>query len=318
MQRVWVGFVCVLGCSDPVVVEDASVDAFAEDAGSDANLPDAGPAFGQVRRVATLDTTTEGIAVGAFEGEPAVFAAMTSGDIVAVTADGTVTPILTVPGALGLAFRTDGSFVLCGRADDSEDAPGVIYEVREGVATVIIERTPDDAAFGVTNYIGVAPDDSLVFTDSPADVVYRADSDGSNVAVVTDTITYPNGLAFSADGSRLYVAGWEGSTIHAADFDRETGTYSDFTLFLEDVAAPDGIVVADDETLYFVTSSSGVVRSTGSGIEPVIPARAVLIPANGVFGQGGLGTEWIYLSALGTSTLHRVYVGQSGPSLPIR
>jgi sugar lactone lactonase YvrE len=312
-----------LGCSDPVALEDASVDAFAEDAGRDAsfdaNLPDAGPVFGDVRRVAVLDTTTEGIAVGPHDGAPAVYAGLTNGEVVAVDAEGVVTPVVTIPGVLGIAFRTDGTFVACGRADESADAPGVIYAVEDGVPTVIVERTPDDGPFGVTNYVGVAPDDSLVFTDSQADVVYRADADGSNLAVVTDSITYPNGLAFSADGTRLYVAGWEGSTIHVADFDRETGMYSAFEVFLEDVAAPDGIVVADDETLYFVTSSSGVVRSTGTGvIEPVIPARAVLIPANGVFGQGALGTEWIYLSALGSSTLHRVYVGQSGPTLPIR
>ena len=52
-----------------------------------------------------------------------------------------------------------------------------------------------------------------------AESARRLHAKGANVALVTDAITYPNGLAFSDDGTTLYVASWDTTTLHALSFD---------------------------------------------------------------------------------------------------
>lgn len=316
-----------LGCSDdanPAVdaATDAAMDSAAPmDGGASDAAEDAGPPeVGDSEIFAPLGATSEGIALGATAAGPVLYVGLTNGDgIVTVSPTGEVAPFADVPGVLGIAVRADGSLVACGKADASDAAAGVIWQVAaDGAAEILIATDPSGADFSLTNYIAVAPDDSLVFTDSDAENIFRADADGGNVELLTADISYPNGLAFSADGGQLYVASWDGDSVFAASF--AAGAYGAFELAWDGVAAVDGLVAATDGSFYLVTSGTGVLRMPADATTPtsVVDNRAILLPANGVFGQGEFGADWLYIAALGSPRVHRIFVGSMGPALPIR
>lgn len=318
-----------LGCSDdaspaPDAAIDSAVDTAAPVDGDVADAAeDAGPpVVGDVETFADLGSTAEGIALAVTAaGETLYVGLRGGGGIVTVSPTGEVTTFADVPGVLGMAARADGGLVACGRADASDAAVGVIWQVAaDGTAEVLIAADAAGADFSLTNYIAVAPDDSLVFTDSDAENIYRADADGANVELLTADISYPNGLAFSADGAKLYAASWDGDAVFAATFDAATGSYGAFELAWDAVAAVDGLVTAADESVYLITSGTGVLRVAPASAETtsIVDNRAILLPANGVFGQGEYGSDWIYIAALGSPRVHRIFVDDMGPALPIR
>src|SRR5690606_22042177 len=139
-------------------------------------------------------STSEGLALGTFEGSSSIFVGTIDDRVVRVTPDGVVHDFVAIEGPLGMEVRASGELVLCAKTD--EGVPGIFEIAMDGTVTPLVLADPDGAAFGLTNNVTIAPDGSLVFTDSDGDRVYRADADGSNVALVTDVITYPNGLAF--------------------------------------------------------------------------------------------------------------------------
>jgi len=310
---------CAWGC-DSTTPEPSDAAVPLTDAGGP--LPDAGPQVGDLDSFATLAANSEGIAFGVdAAGAPTLYVGVLgASEIVSIAVDGTVSPFVSIPRPLGMAVRADGNLVVCGKADSSADAPGVLYEVTPaGAVTMLLSGDPSGAPLVLTNYIAVAPDDSLVFSDSEADLLYRADADGSNITLVSDAISYPNGLAFSEDGAALYVASWDTSTVFSLSFDRATGAYGAPASFLADVDQVDGIVTLASGALVLVTSSSGVLRAaSGEAPSQILPVRALLLPANGSAGVGAYGEEWVYLSSLGNSEVWRVRVGETGASLPIR
>ena len=108
------------------------------------------------------------------------------------------------------------------------------YE-HSGAVTVIAERY-DGRPLNSPNDVVVHPDRSIWFTDPPYGIrgnyeghraeselpvaVYRVDPQSGQVARVTDEIGGPNGLCFSPDYSRLYVADTgSGREIKAWDVD---------------------------------------------------------------------------------------------------
>ena len=273
------------------------------DAGSDTPSVDAGPPL--VELFADIGATSEGIALGqAADGSPAIFVTTMDDRIVEVAPDGTVTDRASIPGPVGIAARATGELVVCAKASAAEGgAPGIFEVALDGSITTLTIAGPR-GAYGLTNFVAVAPDGSLVFSDSEGDVLYRADADGGNVAVVTDAITFPNGLAFSPDGATLYVASWDTDTLHAIPFD--AGTYGTPSPALTGVSNVDG-VVATAEGLVLVTSTAGVlaVDPAMPAAEPVVlmPSRALALPANGVFDNTTFGETELYLTSLSRSGL---------------
>lgn len=271
------------------------------DAGSPAS--DAGPPL--VELFADIGATSEGIALGqAADGSPAIFVTTMDDRIVEVAPDGTVTDRASIPGPVGIAARPTGELVVCAKASAAEGgAPGIFEVALDGTITTLTIAGPR-GAYGLTNFVAVAPDGSLVFSDSEGDVLYRADADGSNVAVVTDAITFPNGLAFSPDGTTLYVASWDTDTLHAIPFD--AGTYGAPVPAITGVTNVDG-VVARAEGLVLVTSTAGVLAVVPAmpAADPTVlmPSRALALPANGVFGGAAFGETELFLTSLSRSGL---------------
>ncbi|UJR82387.1 SMP-30/gluconolactonase/LRE family protein [Sandaracinus amylolyticus] len=285
------------------------------DAGIDAPPADAGPtleAFADVRAF------TEGLAIGRTpEGSSVLYASTRDDRIVRITPEGVVSDFVAMNDPLGIAVRDDGSLVVCAKRDD--DVPVLFAITAAGQISELIPAGPGDVSFGLTNFVAIAPDGSLVFTDSMSDHVFRADADGANVTLITDTITYPNGLAFSPDDATLYVASWDGRTVHALSFDASTSTYGAPSVAIANVLNVDGVVATSEGALYLVTSSRGLLRADPASSDPpltVFPMAALALPANGVFGDDAFGTSTLYLTSLANASIHRITTPDTGAPLP--
>lgn len=300
-------FVALLTACDPA--------AAPTDAGTDAPRADAGPPVVEV--FAELGATSEGLALGrTMAGDSVIFVGTSDDRIVRVSPDGTVDDHATIHEPLGMAVRADGTtLVVC--AKDASEAAGIFEVAGDGTVTALVPSGPGGAPFVLTNFVAIAPDGSLVFSDSNDDRLFRADADGTNVTLITDTITYPNGLAFSAEGDTLYVASWDTTTLHALPFDASTGSYGTPVPAHEGLVNIDGVVPASGGLLVLVTSGDGIVS-----VDPTMPSaapteisapRLITLSANGVFGDSAFGTSELYVTSLSASRLYVVHTMLTAP-----
>lgn len=92
--------------------------------------------------------------------------------------------------------------------------------------------------------------------------LYRADADGT-VAKVLDGMTIVNGPAFTADGSRMYVADTYAGLIYACDVDPRSGELSGRRVFAEVPSpdgSPDGMTVDDMGRVWVALWDGSAVR----------------------------------------------------------
>jgi len=274
------------------------------------------PEIGTVEPFAQLTGSSEGLAFGPGpDGSTVLYVGSRDGNIVRVAADGSVTNVVALPHPVGLALGADGSLLACGSADASDKAPTVIWRItKEGEKSVLVDGGAEP--FQQTNFVAVAPNGSLLFTDSKANRIYRADGDGKNLKLVTDSVSFPNGIAFAKDGATAYVASWDAKKVMAFPFGAD-GAYGSPTVFSDDVASVDGLATFTSGDLLYVATGDGVLRYGQDHVKTTYaPAPAIGIPANGAFGVGAFGEGWVYVTSLINKTLWRVYVGEAGAGLP--
>jgi len=93
-----------------------------------------------------------------------------------------------------------------------------------------------------------------------AGAVFRTDHDGT-VTVVIDGLTIPNGPAFNADGSLMYLADSARGVIYAFPVDPSTGDLGDPATFVQmSEGSPDGMTVDDAGNLWVAIWGRGHVR----------------------------------------------------------
>jgi DNA-binding beta-propeller fold protein YncE len=264
------------------------------------------PVVGDVEDFAEIGGSTEGIA---FSVDGKQLYVGSGGALFVVQPDGTARKWVDVPGALGIAARADGHLLVCGKEGDA----GVIFDVApDGKRTVLVS-----GGFKQTNFVAVAPDNAIVFSDSAGDRVYRANADGTAPTVITDAIVYPNGLAFSRDGKTLYVASWKNKQVLALAR-RADGTYDAPVVFVDGVENVDGLAVGASGDLYLIANGLGVLRANAGKTSVVAPGSRFKLVANGAFSVGSFGQGWMYVTNLIGFSVQRVYVGEGGFSLPAR
>lgn len=79
---------------------------------------------------------------------------------------------------------------------------------------------------------------------------------------IFDQLYYPNGLAFSADGKRLFVAETGRKRIWVGDWDEAEAAWQHCRIFAqtEGIIGPDGIAFDEDGYLYVALFGSGCIR----------------------------------------------------------
>ncbi|MBM4377228.1 MAG: SMP-30/gluconolactonase/LRE family protein [Deltaproteobacteria bacterium] len=274
------------------------------------------PEVGTLEAFATLTGSSEGLAFGPGpDGTTVLYVGSRDGHIARVGADGSVTEHVALPRPVGIALGADGNLIVCGSASDAEDAPTVLWRVTpKGEKSVLVDGGSEP--FQQTNFVAVSADGSLLFTDSKANRIYRADGDGKNLALVTDAVSFPNGITFSKDAATAYVASWDAKKVMAFPVAQD-GSYGVPSVFSDDVDSVDGLATFANGELLYVATGDGVLRYAADHSTTTYAKGPPLgIPANGAFGVGAFGGEWVYVTSLINKTVWRVYVGDTGVALP--
>jgi gluconolactonase len=184
--------------------------------------------------------------------------------------------------ANGMVLDTDGRHLLvCEQGTPTTDARIARFDPIEGTTTTVADRW-EGLRLNSPNDVVVAPDGAVWFTDPSyghlqgfrpqpevGDFLYRVDRATGRVTVEADGFDKPNGLAFSPDGSVLYVtdsgANQEPGSYHidrphhVEAFDVRSGRHlADRRLFAVIAPGfPDGIKVDEIGNVY-VSSPRGV------------------------------------------------------------
>lgn len=143
-----------------------------------------------------------------------------------------------------------------------------------------------DPPYGLNPVFGIDEPPELDFTG-----VYRANPTSGEIVVVADDFT-PNGLAFSPDERRLYVADTEANLVLSYEVD-SAGNLSGKRLFARIAGnpAPDGLKV-DVKGNVFVSGGGGVwVHDPDGARLGLIPVPE--LPSNLAWGDTGWSTLYI-------------------------
>lgn len=177
-------------------------------------------------------------------------------------ADGSITPGEPMPfpdTAGAVAVAADGALIVAGRHRlHYRDASGAITSGR-----ALIEG--DDRRFNDGK-----PDPAgrfLVGSKGPGGEVLLRVEAGEAVTVLDDDLTLSNGLAWAADGRRLYSIDTMTRRIFVREYDPLTGAHGQRRLFLELASGyPDGMTVDADDHLWVAVFGGGcVLRITPTG-----------------------------------------------------
>jgi gluconolactonase len=198
----------------------------------------------------------------------------------------------------------------------------VRYETN-GTTTVIADNY-NGKKLNSPNDVVVHPDGSIWFTDpsfgirglyegNPAEsetreAVYRVDGDSGRMELVTDEVGQPNGLCFSPDYSRLYIAGSGQTRVWDVDGARLRNgrMFSEVTLPDGQRSAPDGIR-CDTFGNVWGGANPGVICVAPDG-QLIGMIRLPEVCANICFG----GTKRNRLFMVASQSLYSVYLAVAG------
>lgn len=150
-------------------------------------------------------------------------------------------PAFREPGANGLAVDRQGRLLLCQHGERR------VARYENGKFTAVADRF-DGKRLNTPNDLAVRKSGEVYFTDPPYGFkevndsplrelawhgVYRVATDGK-VTLLTRSINYPNGIAFSPDEKTLYVGSTENGFPHIQAFDVQAdGTLANERLFFD-------------------------------------------------------------------------------------
>lgn len=213
------------------------------------------------------------------------------------------------PNPNGNLLDLDGRLLTC-----QHGARNLVRTEEDGSITVLAERF-EGKRFNSPNDVAVRSDGSLWFTDPPWGLkdrtegkelpghwVFRLDPDGGTVTAVVKDLAMPNGIAFSLDEQRLYVADTGGhpshpdqsvrdrpATITAYDVSEQGGLLPEPAWRIE--ARCDGMCIDEQGNLYATAGEGVKVWSPDGSFRELIETPEQ--PANVCFGGADYRTLFI-------------------------
>ncbi len=275
------------------------------------------PEEAKVERVATGFQFTEG-PVWSPERGCLLFSDIPGDRIISYTPGKDLSTCRTPSGkSNGLTLDRSGRLIACEHANRL-----VSRTESDGSITPLATRF-EGKRLNSPNDVVVKSDGSIYFTDPPYGLnpvfgsdsapelsfagVYRISPSGDELRLIIDD-SMPNGLAFSPDESRLYVADTERSHIRVFDVDGEGNTTNGrvFTEIAGEPLAPDGMKI-DCEGNVYVTGKGGIWVVNPEGVRlGVIPVPE--LPANLCWAEQG----WNVLYITARSSVYRVELSVAG------
>ena len=265
----------------------------------------------------TRFSAAEGIT---FNGEGRLFIGADNGVWIAEP-DGAVRRIADVQTHLGQAGIGPRDILAAdfGPTNGFRDGPnddGIVWRISpEG------ERRVFALGIGDPNVILRMRDGTWLVSDDATDIIYRV-REGERAEIWSRAVPFPNGLALSADGRRLYVAQifsavrpvvvanaiWELPVR-----DGRPGGPARIVAYTE--RAPDGLVADEHGRIYIADNGSGTIRR----LDPATGRVAVIAEnmpgvASLVFGEGRFDPRSIYATTTerGHGMIWRIRVGVRG------
>jgi gluconolactonase len=226
-------------------------------------------------------------------------------------------------GSNGLTLDRQGNLISCEHGDRR------VSRLTPGGGKRTVADNYKGKRFNSPNDVAVHSSGALYFTDPPYGLpkgfdderrelgfcgVYRVTPDGA-VTLLCDTMTRPNGICFSPDEKRLYVAQsdpeapiWKVFNVKADGTLDEGKTFFDGTKLFKErkKGLPDGLKV-DTQGNVFATGPGGVLvlAADGTHLGTILTGQAT---ANCGFGDDG---KTLYMTA--DSHLCRIKLSTTGP-----
>lgn len=239
--------------------------------------------------------------------------------------DGTVRKLTDVHRHLGQA-GIGGRDILAadfGPTNAFQDGPnddGIVWRITpEG------ERSVFATGIGDPNAILRLPDGTWLVSDDAVDIIYRLV--GGRAEIWSRAVPFPNGMALSRDGRRLYVAQIfsaigpvvPDTAIWAIPI-RNGRPAGRARIVARTERAPDGLAADERGRIYIADNGSGSIRRFDpETAEMIVIAEDMPNVASLVFGEGAFDSLSIYATSTerGGGTIWRVRVGVRG-ARPIR
>ena len=178
------------------------------------------------------------------------------------------------PGANGLAFDDEENLLLCQHGDRriavmnaSWDQPKPDFKTVANTYNGKRFNSPNDLVFFNNDIYFTDPPYGLAadsLKELPYQGVYKATADGK-VILLIDSLTRPNGIAFSPDHKKMYVANSDSKRVHWYEYEMsDSGTVVSGKIFYDagaeakiDKGSPDGLKV-DSKGNIFASGPGGI------------------------------------------------------------
>jgi gluconolactonase len=197
--------------------------------------------------------------------------------------------------ANGNTLDNEGRLITC-----QHSGRNVVRTEKDGKITVLVDKH-DGKKLNSPNDVAVKSDGTLWFTDPPYGVprdqqkeqegnwVYRFDPDSKKTTVVSKDFDMPNGIAFSPDEKRIYIAdSGKGQRVGAFDV-KPDGTLSAAVFWME--GGSDGLRVDEKGNIY-TTARDGVRIYSPEG-KRLATITFPEVPANCAFGGDDFKTLFV-------------------------
>lgn len=223
----------------------------------------------------------------------------------------------TIDGAVGAKFHKDGRLFITSITGNL-----YAYDPKTETTSVILDSY-NDQPFNGLNDLVFDDEGGLYFTDpmgsdalNPSGKVYYLPPGEEEAILFADNIAYPNGIAISADGNRVYISEFDKNrVISVPSITAETSPETSFLFAqFEGGIGPDGLAVDTEGNLYVAHFQAGqivVVDQNGFKYGAIkLPEDAGTFVTNLAFHDG-----YLYITESSKNEILRIKVNKEGLEL---